>query len=122
MVLPCSRWLVASLLVLGVGCGTGFNKSPVVSEGPEASVSETVSGTEVRLHLVVTDAEGDPLTFQWLQDPVDPGGTFSDTTVMEPSWVAPPVSSTKSFVLKVYIRDNESTLLGLTTVTVHPKQ
>jgi len=118
----CSRWAVMSLLVLGAGCGTSFNKSPVVQEGPIVSSNEVVSGTEVRMHLVVTDEDGDPLSYKWLQEPADPAGAFSDITVQEPSWVAPQVTSSQSFLLKVVIMDPErATLLGLTSVLVHPQ-
>lgn len=118
----CSRWAVVSLLLLGTGCGVGFNKSPVVKEGPAVSEEEVVSGTEVRMHLVVTDEDGDPLSYQWVQEPANPAGAFSDISVKEPSWVAPPVSSDQNFVLKVVIMDPEhATLLGLTSILVHPQ-
>ncbi|MFL5345498.1 MAG: hypothetical protein ACJ8AT_11925 [Hyalangium sp.] len=122
MVSFCSRWGVVSLLLLGTGCGVGFNKSPVVTEGPAVSEEEIASGTEVRMHLVVTDEDGDPLSYKWVQEPADPAGSFSDINVKEPSWVAPPVSSDQYFVLKVIIMDPEhATLLGMTSVLVRPK-
>jgi hypothetical protein len=123
----CSRWGVASLLLLGAlgtGCGLGAgNKSPVVMAGPELSLKDVVSGTEVQVHLVVEDEDGDELIYRWLQAPSEPAGTYSDTTVKEPSWVAPEVSEVKSFLLKVSIQDGEgSSLLSWTTVQVHPRQ
>ncbi len=122
MVSFCSRWAVMSLLLLGTGCG-GLNKSPVVTEGPEVSSNDVVAGTEVRMHLVVTDQDGDPLSYKWLQEPGDPAGSFSDISVQEPSWVAPDVTSPQSFLLKVIIMDPErATLLGTTTVQVRPRQ
>ena len=116
-----SRFCVVSLLLLGTGCGTGFNKSPVVKEGPTVSSGEVVSGTEVRMHLVVTEPDGDPLTYKWVQSPVKPAGAFSDETISEPSWVAPTVPTDQIFTLQVVIMDPERvTLLGLTSIIVHP--
>jgi hypothetical protein len=122
----CSRWGVPSLLLLGVlgsGCGFGAaNNSPIVTEGPEASLKDVVSGTEVQMHLVVKDEDGDDLVYRWVQAPSEPAGTYSDTEVGEPTWIAPEVSEVKSFLLKVNIRDGEgSSLVSWTTVQVHPR-
>jgi hypothetical protein len=121
-----SRCRVVSLLLLGAlgaGCGTGFNKSPVVQEGPVASEKDVASGTEVQMHLVVTDADGDPLSFKWLQTPEEPGGSFSDITVAEPSWVAPEVTAPQRFTLEVIIMDpDRATLLSFTSIQVHPRK
>ena len=117
----CSRWAVMSLLLLGTGCGVSFNKLPLVTEGPAVSENDIVSGTEVRMHLVVSDEDGDPLSYKWIQSPEAPAGAFSDISVKEPSWVAPPVTSVQTFVLQVVIMDPEhATVVGLTSVLVHP--
>ncbi|WP_224249210.1 hypothetical protein [Hyalangium gracile] len=120
-----SRWAVVALLVvaaLGTGCGTGFNNSPLVTEGPMVSSRDVASGDEVQMHLVVTDKDGDPLVYNWLQEPLAPAGSFSDVTVREPSWVAPEVSSPRTFVLKVTIKDPENaTLISWTSILVHPR-
>jgi len=123
----CSHWGVASLLLLGVlgtGCGLGAaNNSPVVTEGPEVSLKDVVSGTEVQMHLVVKDEDGDELIYRWIQAPSEPAGLYSDTSVEEPSWVAPEVTEVKSFLLKVSIQDGEgSSLVSWTTIQVHPRQ
>ena len=123
----CSRWGVASLLLLGVlgtGCGLGpANNSPIVREGPEPSLKDVVAGTEVQMHLVVTDEDGDELIYRWIQTPMVPEGIYSDPTVKEPSWIAPEVSAVKSFLLKVSIQDGEgSSLVTWTTIQVHPRQ
>jgi hypothetical protein len=122
----CSHWGVASLLlgVLGTGCGFGpANNSPIVTEGPEVSLKDVVSGTEVQMHMVVQDEDGDDLTYRWVQSPSEPAGMYSDTSVEEPSWIAPEVTQVKSFLLKVSILDGEgSSLLATTTVQVHPRQ
>lgn len=122
----CARWGIASLLLgmLGTGCGFGpANNDPIVFEGPEASLKDVVSGTEVQMHLVVRDADGDPLAYRWVQSPSDPAGTYSDPLVGEPTWTAPEVTEVRSFLLKVNIRDGEgSSLIAQTTVQVHPRQ
>jgi hypothetical protein len=120
-----SCWSVALLLgMLGTGCGLGgLNNTPVVTEGPELSLKDVTPGTEVQTHLVVTDEDGDTLHYQWLQTPEEPAGTFSDTFAQEPSWVAPEVTQSTTFTLKVRIRDGgRGLLVGLTTIQVHPRQ
>ncbi len=123
----CSRWGIASLLLLGslgTGCGLGgMNNSPIVEEGPEVSMKDVESGTEVHMHLVVTDEDGDKLIYRWIQTPLEPAGSFSDTSVREPDWIAPEVTQPTSFLLKVSIQDGEgSSLLSWTTIQVHPRQ
>jgi hypothetical protein len=125
MVSSCSRWSVASLLLLGTlvgGCGH-FNQSPIVTEGPEVSLKDVESGTQVQMHLVVKDSDGDVLTYKWIQTPEEPAGTFSDTGAAEPSWTAPEVTRPTSFLLKVNILDGEGgALLSWTTIQVRPRQ
>lgn len=116
----------ASLLLLGVlGTGCGFgppNHNPIVSAGPAPSSKDVVSGTEVQMHLVVTDEDGDELRYRWIQSPSEPAGTYSNPEEGEPTWVAPEVTKVTSFLLKVNIRDGEgSSLSGSTTVQVHPR-
>ncbi len=123
----CSRWGVASLLLLGAlgtGCGLGWeNNSPIVMEGPEVSMKSVTSGTEVHMHLVVTDEDGDQLKYRWIQTPEEPAGEFSDTAVREPNWIAPEVTAPTSFLLKVSILDGEgSALVSWTTIQVLPRQ
>ena len=92
----CSHWGVASLAlgVLGAGCGFGpANNSPIVTEGPEVSLKDVVSGTEVQMHLVVEDEDGDDLAYRWIQAPSEPAGRYSDPSVEEPTWIAPEVTA-----------------------------
>ncbi len=118
-----SRWVGVSLLLLGAaGCGTGFNRSPVVQEGPVASVRDVASGEQVQMHLVVTDADGDELTYRWSQSPEEPAGVFSDISEREPGWTAPEVTKTQEFTFKAVIKDPSSaTLLSYTSILVHPR-
>jgi hypothetical protein len=120
-----SRWGVASLLLLGAlgtGCGVGFNQPPKVTVGPVASEQFVESGAEVHMHLVVSDAEGEKLRFNWGQTPSAPAGEFSDTSAQEPIWIAPEVTESQTFQLSVVIKDPElNTLQGLTLVTVYPR-
>ncbi|MBN1203424.1 MAG: hypothetical protein JXB05_00685 [Myxococcaceae bacterium] len=104
------------------GCG-GFNESPIVTEGPAVSLKDVESGTEVQMHLVVKDKDGDKITYKWIQTPEEPAGTFSSTAVAEPSWTAPEVTQATSFLLKVNILDGEGgALLSWTTIQVRPRQ
>lgn len=123
----CSRWGIASLLLLGAlgtGCGFGgMNNDPFVSEGPEVSMKDVMSGTEVHMHLVVTDEDGDEITYKWGQSPPEPAGWYSNIAVPEPDWVAPDVTEPTNFQLQVNIRDDEgSWLVSWTTILVHPRQ
>jgi hypothetical protein len=121
----CRR--VASLLLLGTlgtGCGFGaMNNDPLVKEGPEVSMKDVVSGTEVHVHMLVTDEDGDKITYKWGQSPPEPAGWYSNIAVPEPDWVAPDVAEPTSFQLQVNIRDSEgSWLVSWTTIQVHPRQ
>jgi hypothetical protein len=122
----CSRWVVLSLWALGLGTGCLFggpNNIPVVTEGPLLSEKDVVSGTQVAVHLVVTDEDDDKLLYKWVQEPAEPAGVFSDTGVREPSWTAPEVTVATSFLLKVNIQDGEGgALLSWTTIQVRPRR
>jgi hypothetical protein len=126
MLTSCSRWVVLSLWALGLGTGCligGVNNSPVVTEGPSLSQKDVLSGTEVAVHLVVTDEDEDEITYRWVQMPEEPAGTFSDTRAREPTWTAPEVTAVTSFLLKVNILDgNGGALLSSTTVQVRPRR
>jgi hypothetical protein len=101
----------------------GDNNSPIVREGPEVSMKSVASGTEVHMHLVVTDEDGDLLKYRWIQAPEQPAGEFSDTAVREPNWIAPEVTAPTSFLLKVNIQDGAgSSLVSWTTIQVLPRQ
>jgi len=122
-----SRRGIASLLLLGaLGTGCGFegrNNDPFVREGPEVSMKDVVSGTTVHLHLVVTDEDGDEITYKWAQSPSEPAGWFTNLAISEPDWVAPEVTEPTSFLLQVNIRDGEgSWLVSWTTIQVRPRQ
>jgi hypothetical protein len=100
-----------------------MNNTPIVTEGPEVSMKDVASGTEVQMHLVVEDEDGDRLIYRWIQTPPEPAGSFSDTAVREPNWIAPEVTGPTSFLLKVSIQDGEgSSLLSWTTIQVHPRR
>jgi hypothetical protein len=102
----------------------GLNHSPVVTEGPSLSENDVESGTEVVVHLVVTDEdEDDEMLYKWVQNPPEPAGTFSDPSVREPSWTAPEVTEPRSFLLRVNIQDGSGgALVSSVTVQVRPRQ
>jgi hypothetical protein len=127
MLTSCLRWGVLWLWAGGLGTGCllgGINHMPVVTEGPSLSENDVESGTEVAVHMVVTDAnEDDELIYRWVQTPEEPAGTFSDTRVREPSWTAPEVTAPRSFLLRVNIQDGAGgALLSSTTIQVRPRR
>lgn len=126
MLASSSRWALTWLWLgmLGTGCLVGgFNESPVVTEGPLVSDAEVEPGTEVAMHLTVTDEDDEELNYTWLQSPAEPAGTFSDTHVREPRWTAPEVTRPTEFTLKVHITDSGgNALLSATFIRVSPRQ
>jgi hypothetical protein len=120
------RTVLSGLLLwaaLGVGCGVSErNLAPQGVLGPRARVSEANPGQVVQLEAEVVDREGDPLTFQWTQTPVEPAGTFSDAAQSSPTWTAPEVATATSFRLKLRVEDDDGNVLeGTTNVLVRPR-
>ncbi len=97
------------------------NEAPVLSQSPEASPSAVTGSAPVTLTVIATDADGDPLTYAWTQEPASPAGTFSDSSVANPTWTAPVVGSATSFTLHVQVSDGRGgTVQGQVSVDVAP--
>ena len=103
---------LASFVLIGVwatACGDGSdsnNQVPVLT-GPTVQSADVTSGTAVALSLEATDADGDSLTYEWVQTPASPAGTFSDATLPNPTWTAPTVTAATSFQLGVTVSDGK---------------
>jgi hypothetical protein len=117
---------LASFILIGLwatACGEDpapSNRLPVLT-GPFVQASDVTSGTEVALSLEATDADGDTLTYEWVQTPASPAGTFSNPTLPNPTWTAPQVSAATSFQLGVTVSDGRgSSAQAQVNVTVAP--
>jgi hypothetical protein len=118
-------WFTSLLFVglLGFGCGgddpDNENKSPTLT-GPTAQASQVAAGASVALSVQASDAEGDTLTYAWEQTaPASPTGTFSSTSVADPTWTAPAVTSTGTYTLRVTVTDGKGgSAQGTVNVTV----
>ncbi|MBN1205728.1 MAG: cadherin-like domain-containing protein [Myxococcaceae bacterium] len=117
---------VASLLfvgLLGLGCGedepTVENKNPTLT-GPTAPATQLEAGASVALTVQASDPDGDTLTYAWDQTaPASPTGTFSSTSVSNPTWTAPTPSTTGPFTLRVTVSDGKGgSAQGTVTLTV----
>jgi hypothetical protein len=118
---------LASFVLVGLwatACGgdsDSNNQVPVVT-GPTVQSADVTSGTAVALSLEATDADGDSLTYEWVQTPASPAGTFSDATLPNPTWTAPTVTSATSFQLGVAVSDGKGgTTRRSVTVLVRPR-
>lgn len=118
---------VAALLFVGLGsvaCGdeTAPSNRPPILNGPFVQTPDVTSGTPVELSLEATDADGDTLTYEWVQTPTTPAGTFSDPSLPNPTWTAPQVTAATSFQLGVAVSDGKaSTIRRSVTILVRPQ-
>ena len=71
-----------------VTLAAGPNAAPVANAGPDATVA---GGASVSLSGSASDADGDPLTYQWSQSG-GPSVTLANATTLTPSFTAPPKS------------------------------
>ncbi|WNG45920.1 endoglucanase [Archangium minus] len=101
------------------------NRPPVLTAGPSASATEINEQTSVDLFVSASDPDNDPLTYTWewedLNNPYYPQpGSFSSTTVANPSWTAPNIHfSDKVYLLKVTVSDGRGgTVQGSVPVSV----
>ncbi|WP_375746501.1 Ig-like domain-containing protein [Corallococcus interemptor] len=105
--------LLLPLLVIGSGgisCGDDASpapNTPPTLTGPTVQAASVTSGTPVETTLEASDADGDPLTYAWTQEPASPAGTFDNPSAPQPSWTAPDVDSARSFRLKVTVSDGK---------------
>jgi hypothetical protein len=118
---------LASFVLLGLwaaACGDDpapSNQVPLLT-GPFVQTSDVTSGTPVALSLEATDADGDELTYEWVQTPASPAGTFSNPALPNPTWTAPQVTAATSFQLGVTVSDGkEGTVRRSVTVLVRPQ-
>ena len=66
-----------------------------------------------------SDPDSDPITYAWTQEPTTPAGTFSNTTVANPTWTAPRTSADTQFQLRVTVSDGKGgTATNTALVTV----
>jgi protocatechuate 3,4-dioxygenase beta subunit len=95
------------------------NNNPVLTAGPTSSAPSIYGQQSVNLSVAASDPDNDPLTYAWTQAPVSPAGTFSGTTVANPSWTAPQVAADTDFQLSVTVSDGRGgTVQGSVTVRV----
>jgi hypothetical protein len=115
------------LLFMGLGivaCGDdpAPSNNPPALTGPFTETPDVTSGTQVALSLEATDADGDSLTYEWVQTPTTPAGTFSDPATPSPTWTAPQVTAATSFQLGVAVSDGKSgTIRRTVTILVRPR-
>jgi hypothetical protein len=115
---------LASFVLIGLwatACGDDpapNNQVPVLT-GPFVQAADVPSGTAVALALEATDADGDSLTYEWVQAPTSPAGTFSAPALPNPTWTAPQVTADTAFQLRVLVTDGKGgSVNGTVTVTV----
>jgi hypothetical protein len=118
---------LVALLLMGLGlaaCGDdpAPSNTPPILTGPFTETPDVTSGTQVALSLEATDADGDSITYEWVQTPATPAGAFSDPTAPSPAWTAPEVTAATSFQLGVAVSDGKSgTIRRSVTILVRPR-
>ena len=91
------------------------NAAPTASAS--ANPTTVNQGATVTLTGVAADTDGDTLTYAWTSNG---GGTFSSTSALSPTWVAPGVSSSTDITLTLTVNDGTVSTTATTTVTVNP--
>ena len=89
---------------------------------PTASVSANPTtlnqGGTVTLTGIAADTDsGDTLTYAWTSSG---GGTFSSTTALSPTWVAPTAASNTSITLTLTVNDGTVSVTATVIITVNP--
>ncbi|MFP2903618.1 Ig-like domain-containing protein [Pyxidicoccus sp. 3LFB2] len=121
-----ASFALLSLCVTGSACGNDDespkpeNRPPTLT-GPTVQAAQVGAGEAVALTLDAADADGDTLTYAWLQTPASPAGTFSSTTAQSPTWTAPTVDGEQRFTLGVTVTDGKGgSVQGQVAVDVLP--
>ncbi|MFA5754913.1 MAG: hypothetical protein WC909_00930 [Candidatus Paceibacterota bacterium] len=94
--------------------GGGSVGYPSVSAGSNQSV---LSGQSISLYGTATHSAGLAMTYQWSCN----GGSLSNSTVLQPTFYAPTVSSTQTYNCTLIARDSNNNSASSTTyITVNP--
>jgi hypothetical protein len=121
--LPLSlvAWLFVGWVIAACGDDPAPNNRSPILTGPFVQTSDVTSGTQVALSLQATDADGDSLTYEWVQTPASPAGAFSDPASPNPTWTAPQVTAATSFQLGVAVSDGKASAVRRSvTILVRP--
>jgi hypothetical protein len=85
---------------------TVTNHAPVLTAGPSASPASVEEQQPVNLSVTALDEDNDALTYAWEQVVPDASqGTFSSTSVANPTWTSPDVSVNTVYTLRVTVTD-----------------
>lgn len=109
-------WRVTMENETAVSCETTINQNPVVNAGANMTVSggATISFNDA----VVTDPEGDPLSYLWYCGGV---GTLSSPTSLQTNFIAPTVSSNTIVACELFAYDDKGGIMfGVKNITVTP--
>ena len=94
------------------------NTPPQITSGPTASPNPLFSDEMAELAVTATDADGDPLDYNWI---VPPGGGSVDGTGPIVTYLPPAVTETQVFTITVEVTDGFGGLAeGSLDVTVEP--
>lgn len=96
---------IGTSLYSNSGTGTTQNRAPTTQGAITANPSTVVSTGVVSLDATanIVDADGDPLTYEWTATPAV--GTFSSTTIANPTWTSPFTNTGQSVTISVRATD-----------------
>ncbi|MFA5086693.1 MAG: hypothetical protein WC470_00025 [Candidatus Paceibacterota bacterium] len=107
-------WKVVIENETAVSCATTVNQNPVVNAG--ANITITGGSTVTFNDAVVTDPEGDPLSYFWYCGEV---GALLNPTSLQAQFVAPTVSSNTSVACQLFAYDDKGGIMfGVKNITV----
>jgi len=93
---------------------TPITGTPSVNAGPNKTI---ISGQSTTLEGTATHSSGLPMTYQWSCN----GGNITNSTLLQPTFYAPSVSSTQTYSCTIVARDtNNNTASSVVYITVNP--
>jgi MYXO-CTERM domain-containing protein len=90
------------------------NNLPVADAGPDQTVDE---GDTVTLSGSATDADGDTLTYSWVQT-AGPAVSLSSATAQAPTFIAPSVNATMVLTFQLTVNDGQGFSTDTVSITV----
>ena len=92
------------------------NTAPTVDAGADFRI---LDGSEVTLNGTASDADGDTMTYSWIQTGGTPVAALTGSDTLMPTFTVPDVSSDVDLTFQLTVGDGTDTVNDTVTITVH---